>query len=70
MTVEINGTEFESHAVACPECGDQVDAQVVLFKRECPECGVGYRVFFEGAPDPEAAAIEYPFDGPAEVREP
>jgi len=69
MTVTLNGTEFDSHPVACPECGDEVDAQVVLLKRAWPECGVGYRVFFGGEPDPEAAAIEYPVDGPAEVRE-
>jgi ribosomal protein S27AE len=68
MTVTVNGTEFDSHPVACPECGDELDAQVVLLERACPECGVGYRVFFDDAPDPEAAAIEYPFDGPAEVR--
>jgi len=66
--VTINGTEFESHPVACPECGEEVDAQVVLFKRECPACDVGYRAFFDEGPDPEAAGIEYPFDGPAEVR--
>jgi len=69
VPVTINGSEFEAHPVACPECGDEVNAQVVLLKRACPECDVGYRVFFEDAPDPEAAGIEYPFDGPAEVRE-
>jgi len=69
MTVTINGTEFESHPVACPECGDEVDAQVVLLERACPACGAGYRAFFAGDPDPEAAGIAYPFDGAAEVRE-
>ena len=69
MTVTINGTEFESHPVACPECGGEVDAQVVLLERECPACGVGYRAFFPGDPDPEDAEIAYPVDGPAEVRE-
>ena len=69
MTVTVNGTEFESHLVDCPECDDEVDAQVVLLERECPACGVGYLVFFPDDPDPEAAGIAYPFDGPAEVRE-
>jgi len=69
MTVTINGTEFESHPVACPECGDEVDAQVVLLERRCPACDAGYRVFFPDEPDPEDAEIKYPFDGPAEVRE-
>ena len=69
MTVTINGTEFEAHPVACPECGDDVDAQVVLLERACPACGVAYRTFFPSDPDPEAATIEYPVDGPAEVRE-
>ena len=69
MPVTINGTEYESHPVDCPECGGEVDAQVVLLDRECPSCGVDYRVFFPDEPDPEDAEIEYPFDGPAEVRE-
>ena len=70
MTVTINETEYESHPVDCPECGDEVDAQVVLLERQCPGCGVGYGAFFEDAPDPEDAKIAYPVDGPAEVREP
>ena len=68
MTVTINGTEFEAHPVACPECGDEVDAQVVLLERHCTACGVGYGVFFPDDPDPEDAEIAYPVDGPAEVR--
>jgi len=69
VTVTINGTEFDSHPVDCPECGDEVDAQVVLLERACPECGVGYGAFFPDDPDPADADIVYPVDGPAEVRE-
>lgn len=68
MTVTINGTEFEAHPVACPECGDKVDAQVVLLERQCPACEAGYGVFFPDDSDPEGADIVYPVDGPAEVR--
>lgn len=69
VTVTINGTEFESHPVNCPECDEQVDAQVVLLDRECPSWGVDYGVFFPDSHDPEAADIACPFDGRAEVRE-
>ena len=69
MTVTINGSEYESHSVDCPKCGDEVDAQVVLLERQCPACGAGYGGFFPDDPDPEDAEIAYPFDGPAEVRE-
>ena len=69
MTVSINGTEYESQPVGCPECGGEVDAQIVLLDRECPSCGVDYGEFFPDDPDPEAVKIEYPFDGRAEVRE-
>jgi len=67
--VTVNGTEFEAHAVDCPKCDGEVDAQVVLLERECPACAVGYRAFFPDDPDPEATGIAYPFDGAAEVRE-
>lgn len=54
MTVTVNGTEFDSHHVDCPECGGEVDAQVVMLERGCPACGVGYRVFFDEVPDPRS----------------
>jgi len=69
VTVTINGTEYESHPVACPKCGEQVDAQLILLEKACLGCGVAYSVFFPDDPDPEDAEIEYPVDGPAEVRE-
>ena len=65
---DVDETEFESHPVACPACGEFVDAQIVLLERGCPACDAGYGVFVPAESDPEDAEIEYPFDGPAEVR--